>query len=141
MTDNIQDINQKIETKKLTVKQLELQLKRLEQQQLKAKEKLQKQIERERDKELKIQARKQRNKKIYDWGGLVPLVFGADEFDKIADNTELKNSLIGILLTIKSELKTNGFGLTAEGKPKWLEIYKNRGEYFLDKRNKETNNG
>lgn len=44
MTDNSQDINHKIETKKLTVKQLELQLKRLEQQQAKAKDKLAKQI-------------------------------------------------------------------------------------------------
>lgn len=141
MTDNSQDINQKIETKKLTVKQLELQLKRLEQQQLKAKEKLQKQIERERNKELKIQARKQRNKKIYDWGGLVPLVFGVDYFDKIVDDEELKICLIGVLARIQSELETNGFGLTPENKPKWLELYKNHGKKFLDKRNKETNNG
>lgn len=135
MTDNIQDINQKIETKKLSVKQLELQLKRLEQQQLKAKEKLAKQIEREKEKEQKNQFRKLRNKKIYDWGGLIPLVFGAVEFDKIADNTELKNCLIGLLLKAQSELQTNGFGLTSESKPKWLEHYKNQGKKFLDERN------
>lgn len=135
MTDNSQDINPKIETKKLTVKQLELQLKRLEQQQLKAKEKLAKQIEREKDKEQKNQARKLRNKKIYDWGGLIPLVFGADEFDKIADSTELKNCLIGLLLKTQSELQANGFGLTPENKPKWLEFYKNQGKKFLDERN------
>ncbi|HRG61658.1 MAG TPA: hypothetical protein PLP75_01425 [Burkholderiales bacterium] len=134
MIDNSQDINQKIETKKLTVKQLELQLKRLEQQQLKAKEKLAKQIEREKEKEQKSQARKLRNKKIYDWGGLVPLVFGADEFDKIADNNELKNALIGLLIKAKQELTTNGFGLTTDNKQNWLEFYKNQGKKFLDER-------
>ena len=132
MTDNNQDINDKIATKKLTIKQLELQFKRLEQQQLKAKEKLAKQIERERDKELKTQARKLRNKKIYDWGGLVPLVFSADEFDKIADNSDLKKVLIGILIKTKQKLTTNGFGLTADKKPNWLEFYKNQGKKFLE---------
>lgn len=135
MTDNTQDINQKIETKKLTVKQLEQQLKRLEQQQLKAKEKLAKQIEREKEKEQKSQARKLRNKKIYDWGGLVPLVFGTDEFDKISDNNELKNALIGLLIKAKQELTTNGFGLTTDNKQNWLEFYKNQGKKFLDERN------
>lgn len=135
MTDNTQDINQKIETKKRTVKQLELQLKRLEQQQLKAKEKLAKQIEREKEKEQKSQARKLRNKKIYDWGGLIPLVFGAEEFDKISDTTELKQCLIGLLLKTQAELKANGFGLTPDNKQKWLEFYKNQGKKFLDERN------
>jgi hypothetical protein len=134
MTNNSQEINQKIETKKLTVKQLELQLKRLEQQQLKAKEKLAKQIEREKEKEQKSQARKQRNKKIYDWGGLVPLVFGTDEFDKISDNNELKNVLIGLLIKAKQELATNGFGLTPDNKQNWLEFYKSQGKKFLDER-------
>jgi hypothetical protein len=134
MTDNTQEISQKIENKKMTVKQLELQLKRLEQQQLKAKEKLAKQIEREKDKEQKSQARKLRNKKIYDWGGLVPLVFGTDEFDKIADNTELKNVLIGLLIKAKQELATNGFGLTPDNKQNWLEFYKSQGKKFLDER-------
>ncbi len=137
MTDNTQDISQKIEAKKLTVKQLELQLKRLEQQQLKAKEKLAKQIEREKEKEQKIQARKLRNKKIYDWGGLIPLVFGAEEFDKISDDVNLKNALIGLLIKAKQELSTNGFGLTADNKQNWLEFYKNQGKKFLD----EHNNG
>jgi hypothetical protein len=135
MTDIIQTINQKLETKKLTVKQLELQLKRLEQQQAKAKDKLAKQIEREKDKELKSQSRKLRNKKIYDWGGLLPLVFGTEDFDKIADNSDLKNTLIGLLIKAKQELTTNGFGLTAENKQQWLEYYKNQGKKFLDERN------
>ncbi|WP_297924094.1 hypothetical protein [uncultured Agitococcus sp.] len=135
MTDNTQDINQKIETKKLTVKQLELQLKRLEHQQLKAKEKLAKQIEREKEKEQKNQARKLRNKKIYDWGGLIPLIFGAEEFDKISDDVNLKNALIGLLIKAKQELSTNGFGLTADNKQNWLEFYKNQGKKFLDERN------
>jgi hypothetical protein len=135
MTDNTQDINQKIETKKLTVKQLELQLKRLEHQQLKAKEKLAKQIEREKEKEQKNQARKLRNKKIYDWGGLMPLVFGVEEFDKISDDVNLKNALIGLLIKAKQELATNGFGLTADNKQNWLEFYKNQGKKFLDERN------
>ena len=135
MTDNTQDINQKIETKKLTVKQLELQLKRLEQQQIKAKDKLAKQIEREKEKEQRSQARKLRNKKIYDWGGLIPLVFGAEEFDKVADTTELKQCLIGLLLKTQAELKSNGFGLTPDNKQKWLEFYKNQGKKFLDERN------
>jgi hypothetical protein len=137
MTDNTQDISQKIETKKLTVKQLELQLKRLEQQQLKAKEKLAKQIERERDKEQKNQARKLRNKKIYDWGGLIPLVFGAEEFDKIADTPELKQCLIGLLLKTQTELQANGFGLTPDNKQTLLEYYKNQGKKYLN----EHNNG
>ncbi len=135
MTDNTQDISQKVESKKLTVKQLELQLKRLEQQQLKAKEKLAKQIEREKEKEQKNQARKLRNKKIYDWGGLIPLVFGAEEFDKISDDVNLKNALIGLLIKAKQELSTNGFGLTADNKQNWLEFYKNQGKKFLDERN------
>lgn len=137
MTENTQNINQKIENKKLTIKQLELQLKRLEQQQLKAKEKLQKQIDREKDKELKNQARKQRNKKIYNWGGLLPLVFGVDEFDNIADNQDLKKALIGLLIKAKQELSSNGFGLTPDNKQNWLEFYKNQGKKFLD----EHNNG
>lgn len=135
MTDNTQDISQKIETKKLSVKQLELQLKRLEQQQLKAKEKLAKQIEREKEKEQKNQARKLRNKRIYDWGGLMPLVFGVEDFDKISDDLNLKNALIGLLIKAKQELATNGFGLTADNKQNWLEFYKNQGKKFLDERN------
>lgn len=131
MTDSTQAINQKLETKKLTVKHLELQLKRLEQQQAKAKDKLAKQIEREKDKELKSQSRKLRNKKIYDWGGLLPLVFGTEDFDKIADNSDLKNTLIGLLIKAKQELTTSGFGLTNDNKPKWLEHYKNQGKRFL----------
>ncbi|RTL10111.1 MAG: hypothetical protein EKK54_12140 [Neisseriaceae bacterium] len=135
MTDDIKDINQKLENKKPTIKQLELQLKRLEQQQAKEKEKLTKQLEREREKEQKNQARKLRNKKIYDWGGLVPLAFGPEEFDKIADNPELKQCMIGLLLTVRSQLKTVGFGLTAENKPTWLEYYKNQSKKFLEERN------
>lgn len=134
MTDIKPEIEQKIEQKKLTVKQLEHKLKQLELQQLKAKDKLTKQIEREKQKEFNSQARKQRNKKIYDWGGLIPLVFGTDEFDKLADSTELKNCLIGLLLKIQAELKANGFGLTPENKPKWLEFYKTQGKKFLDER-------
>ena len=126
------ELEQKIEQKKLTVKQLEHKLKQLELQQTKAKDKLTKQIEREKQKEFNSQARKQRNKKIYDWGGLIPLVFGPTEFDKLADSTELKNCLIGLLIKTQLELKTNGFGLTPENKPKWLEYYKNQGKKFLD---------
>lgn len=135
MIDTKPELEQKIEQKKLTVKQLEHKLKQLELQQTKAKDKLTKQIEREKQKEFNSQARKQRNKKIYDWGGLIPLVFGATEFDKLADSTELKNCLIGLLLKTQLELKTNGFGLTPENKPKWLEFYKNQGKKFLDERN------
>lgn len=135
MTDNNQDINLKIATKKLTVKQLELQLKRLEQQQEKAKEKLAKQIEREKEKEQKSQARKLRNKKIYDWGGLIPMVWGVEEFDRRADDADLKKVLIGLLLTVQKELATTGYGLTAENKQKWLEYFKNQAKRFLDERN------
>lgn len=134
MTDNTQDINQKIATRKLTVKQLELQLKRLEQQQAKAKDKLAKQIEREKDKTLKSQARKLRNKKIYDWGGLFPMVWGVEEFDRLVDDADLKKVLIGLLVTVKNELATSGYGLTAENKQKWLEYFKNQGKRFLDER-------
>ena len=135
MTENTQDISLKIANKRLTVKQLELQLKRLEQQQLKAKEKLAKQIEREKDKEQKSQVRKFRNKKIYDWGGLIPMVLGVEEFDRLADDADLKKVLIGLLLTIQKELATIGYGLTAENKQKWLEYFKNQGKRFLDERN------
>ena len=130
MTDNSQDINHKIETKKLTVKQLELQLKRLEQQQAKAKDKLAKQIERKKDQELKAQARKQRNKKIYDWGGLIPMVFGVENFDQIADNQEFKNILIGFLVKIKQEAE--------DDKTTWLETYRDIGETFMKARNINT---
>lgn len=135
MIDTKPELEQQIELKKLTVKQLEHKLKQLELQQTKAKDKLTKQIEREKQKEFNSQARKQRNKKIYDWGGLIPLVFGPTEFDKIADNTELKNALIGLLMKTKQELTANGFGLTADDKQNWLEFYKNQGKRFLDERN------
>lgn len=139
MTDNKEDINTKIATKKLTVKQLELQMKRLELAQAKAKDKLAKQIEREKDKELKTQARKHRNKKIYDWGVLIPLVFGTNDFDNISDNSELKKVLIGLLIKTKQELQTNGFGLTPDNKQSWLEFYKNQGKKFLEEHNQEQN--
>lgn len=135
MTDNNQDqeqaINSKIAYRKLTTKQLELQMKRLEQQQAKAKDKLAKQIERKKVQELKAQARKHRNKKIYDWGGLIPMVFGVENFDQVADNQGLKNVLIGLLVKIKQEIETNGRGLTENGKPTWLEAYRKQGEQFI----------
>jgi hypothetical protein len=107
----------------------------LEQQQLKSKDKLAKQIEREKDKEQKNQARKLRNKKIYDWGGFIPMVWGVEEFDRLADDADLKKVLIGLLLTVQKELATTGYGLTAENKQKWLEYFKNQGKRFLDERN------
>ena len=134
MTDNNQDqeqaINSKIAYRKLTTKQLELQMKRLEQQQAKAKDKLAKQIERKKDQELKAQARKQRNKKIYDWGGLIPMVFGVENFDQIADNQEFKNILIGLLVKIKQEAE--------DDKTTWLETYRDIGETFMKARNINT---
>lgn len=139
MTENSQNLEHKIETKKLTIKQLELQMKRLELQQAKAKDKLAKQIEREKLKEQKIFARKQRNRQIYNWGGLIPMVLGVENFDQIADDPDLKKVLIGLLLKTQAELQANGFGLTSENKPKWLEFYKNQGKKFLDEQNHDNN--
>lgn len=114
MTDNNQTIEQKISTKKKTVKQLELNLKRLEQQQQKARDKLTQQIATAKEKELRKQARKARNKRIYDWGSLVPMVLGTEEFDRLANDQDLKHAFIGAIVTIKKELETNGSGVTSE---------------------------
>lgn len=140
MDNQEQAIKQSIAHKKLTIKQLELQMKRLELQQAKAKDKLAKQIEREKLKQQRSLSRKQRNHQIYNWGGLIPLVFGVENFDQIADNQELKKTLIGLLVKTKQEIEANGFGLTADNKPKWLEYYKNQGKKFLDEHN-HGNNG
>lgn len=136
MSDNTQNIDVKIATKKLTIKQLEAQLKRDEKESQKAREKLLKQIEREKTKARNTQARKLRNKKIYDWGGLFPLVFGTEEFDRFADDYDMKCTLIGILLHAKHKLQTEGLGLTNENKPTILETCKNNGKQFLAERNK-----
>lgn len=136
MSDNTQNIDVKIATKKLTIKQLEAQLKRDEKESQKAREKLLKQIEREKTKARNTQARKLRNKKIYDWGGLFPLVFGTEEFDRFADDYDMKCTLIGILLHAKHRLQTEGFGVTTENKPTTSEICKNKGKQFLAERNK-----
>ena len=96
MNDN--SINQQIDKKALSVKQLELNLARLQKEHQKAKDKLTKQIEKVKESEQKSIARKQRNKRIYDWGGLLPATLGVTLFDSISDNPDLKNVLRGLLL-------------------------------------------
>lgn len=131
MTDNNQTLEQKISTKKKTVKQLELDLKRLEQQQEKARVKLAQQIANAKEKELKNQARKARNKKIYDWGSLVPMVLGTEEFDNLASNQDLKHAFIGAIAIIKKELETNGFGVTNDNEKTVLSSLQTSGIEFL----------
>lgn len=70
----------------------------------------------------------------------ISLVFGTNDFDNIADNTDLKNVLIGLLIKTKQELTINGFGLTSENKQNWLEYYKSQGKKFLDERNNGCSN-
>jgi hypothetical protein len=135
MNDTIQQKEQEeITAKKLTAIQLKNNIERIKKQQEKELQKLEKQYQRELEKQQKQQLRKVRNKKIYDWGGLVTTVFGNDEFDKIADNQEIKNVFIGILLKMKDELSKNGFGLQ-DGKMTWCESYKNLGRKFMIKGN------
>lgn len=133
MTDNIQQKQQEeIINKKLTATQLKNNIERMRKQQEKELQKLEKQYQKELDKQQKQQLRKVRNKKIYDWGGLVTTVFGNDEFDKIADNQDIKHVFIGALVKMQSELAKNGFGLQ-DGKMTWCEQYKNLGRDFMVK--------
>ena len=131
MTDNNQTIEQKISIKKKTVKQLELDLKRLEQQQQKARDRLAQQIANAKEKELRNQARKARNKKIYDWGSLVPMVLGIEEFDKLANDQNFKHVFIGAIAIIKKELETHGFGITSDNKKTTLSKLQESGIEFL----------
>ena len=72
------------------------------------------------------------NSTFYSFGVLGKnTLLGTEDFDKIADNSDLKNTLIGLLIKAKQELTTSGFGLTNDNKPKWLEHYKNQGKRFL----------
>lgn len=130
MRENEQDIKRKIKASKRTIKQLEAQIKRDDKEYQKAKEKLIKQIEREKEKEQNSQANKIRNKKIFAWGKLIPLVLDKEGFDNIADNDEVKEAFIGVLIKIKQELNANS-------KQNWLKFYRNHGKKFLD----NVNNG
>ena len=130
MNDN--SINQQIDKKALSVKQLELNLVRLQKEHQRAKEKLTKQIQKVKEAEQKSIARKQRNKRIYDWGGLLPATIGVSFFDSISDNPDVKNVLRGLLLKVKHEFDTNGFGLTSDNKQTWLEFYKVSGKKFIE---------
>lgn len=133
MSDSIQqNQSEEITNKKLTAAQLRNNIERMKKQQEKELQKLEKQYQRELEKQQKQQLRKVRNKKIYDWGGLVTTVFGNDAFDKIADNQNIKNVFIGSLLKMKDELSKNGFGLQ-DGKMTWCEFYKNSGREFMIK--------
>jgi hypothetical protein len=136
MNDNT--VSQAIDKKALSVKQLELNLARLQKEHQKAKDKLTKQIEKVKESEQKSIARKQRNKRIYDWGGLLPSTLGVTLFDSISDNPDLKNVLRGLLLKLQHELDTNGFGLTTDNKQTWLEFYKQSGKKFIETQKIET---
>jgi hypothetical protein len=130
MNDN--NANQQIDKKALSVKQLELNLARIHKEHQKAKDKLTKQIQKLKESEQKSIARKQRNKRIYDWGGLLPATLGVSFFDSISDNPDFKNVLRGLLLKLKHEFDTNGFGITSDNKQTWLEFYKVSGKRFIE---------
>lgn len=133
MADSIQQNQSKeLVNKKLTAAQIKNNMERVKKQLEKELQKLDKQYQREVEKQEKQRLRKVRNKKIYDWGGLVTTIFGNDEFDKIADNQDIKNVFIGVLLKMKTEIDKNGFGLQ-DGKMTWCELYKNAGREFMVK--------
>lgn len=137
MSENIpQEIQEKIVKKKLTASTLKNNIERTKKQHERELEKLQNQYKKELEKEEKVKLRKTRNKKIYDWGGLVTTVFGNDEFDKMYENQDIKNLYIGLLVKMRNELSNTGLGLV-DGKPTWCEYYKNVGREFMIKRNGE----
>lgn len=132
MAEVAETLAQKTIKKTLTVKQLEAQVIKVEKDKERIKANLLKRIELTKQKEESIKNRKTRNKKIYDWGGLLPSVLGVEFFDKIANNADVKNVLRGVLLKMKDQFDRVGFGVTEDNKPRWLEFFKNEGKKFLD---------
>lgn len=130
--NNPQNKQERIATKKKTATQLKNDIERMKKQQERELDKLTKQYQKELDKQKSQELRKTRNKKIYDWGGLVTTVFGNDEFDKMSENQDIKNIYIGLLVKMKSELSNTGLGIV-DGKPTWCEYYKNVGREFMVK--------
>jgi hypothetical protein len=130
--------NEEIEKKALSVKQLELNLARLQKEHEKSKAKLAKQIEKVKEQEQKSIARKQRNKRIYDWGGLLPATLGVNLFDSLSDNADIKNVMRGLLIKLKQEYEINGFGFANDNKQTWLEHYKQSGKKFIDTQKIDT---
>lgn len=132
MTETTETQEQKTIKKALTVKQLEAQINKVEKEKNLIKAKLLKQIEQTKQKEESIKNRKARNKKIYDWGGLIPSVLSVEYFDKISDNADIKNVLRGLLLKMKKQIDEVGFGTGHDGKVTWAEFFKTEGKNFLN---------
>ena len=132
MTETTETQEHKTIKKVLTVKQLEAQINKVEKEKNLIKAKLLKQIEQTKQKEESIKNRKTRNKKIYDWGGLIPSVLGVEYFDKISDNADIKNVLRGLLLKMKKQIDEVGFGAGHDGKVTWAEFFKTEGKNFLN---------
>ena len=132
MTEVSETLEQKTTKKALTVKQLEAKINKVEKEKNLIKAKLLKQIEQTKQKEESIRNRKTRNKKIYDWGGLIPSVLGVEYFDKISENADIKNVLRGLLLKMKKQIDEVGFGTGQDGKITWAEFFKTEGKNFLN---------
>lgn len=132
MTEVVETLAQKTTRKVLTAKQMEANFVKLQKEQERVRAKLQKQIELTKQKEASFKNRKTRNKKIYDWGGLLPSVLGVEYFDKISENADIKNVFRGLLLKMKKQIEEVGFGNSQDGKPTWVEYFKLEGKKFLD---------
>ena len=89
----------------MTAKQLETKLEQLKIKQAKVLAKMRTQVDKAKEIEKNAIKRKERNKKIYNIGGLAPLALGVNNFDKVCDSTEFKNFVVGVLLEYKNILE------------------------------------
>ena len=97
--------NIKLSETKQKIKQINQQMNRIQKEKEKLENQLTRQHEREQLKLLKEAQRKRRNHNVYQWGALIPLVFGTEEFDLMFDNFSLKALFVGLIIEIKNEIE------------------------------------
>lgn len=139
MTEIKQNTQNQQTTKAKTLKQLQLDLDRLEKKQEKEKQKLKNQINRKKLIQQNALKRTQRNKKIYNLGGLITTVFGEEDFDKLAEDSEFKEIFTGVLVNIKTKLSESE--ANKKNPDGFLERAKQKGkEFFNDLQSKKEEN-
>ena len=97
--------NIKLSETKQKIKQINQQMNRIQKEKEKLDNELTRQHEREQLKLLKEAQRKRRNHNVYQWGALIPLVFGTKEFDLMFDNFTLKALFVGLIIEFKNEIE------------------------------------
>lgn len=96
--------NIKLSETKQKIKQINQQMNKIQREKEKLENQLTRQHEREQLKLRKEAQRKQRNHRIYQWGALVPLVYGVQEFDLMSDSFFWKSLFVGLLCELQDEI-------------------------------------